>query len=557
MIYIYNKLKKSIWEIKRFGGFFFRTAEEFCHSRQSRENARYIRYYRHLDVDPKCILYEVSCGQTMLGNPYDLFQKLLKDPEYDGFRHIWVLNSLHRHKDDIAGYSEQKNVDFIEYRSRDYLKALCTAKYLVNDASFPLFFIRKPDQVYIKNEDDMRNGKAVVSIGTTKKSILFYCGVMRTNGISSALINLLKIIDYDRFDVYVVVAELADFESVFLSRIDPRVRLITHKGGVNGTFWDEIRRRILNAYGRRGLGYKICPDNLYAEEAKRWVEGAVYDYVIDYDGYVIDEAIQVSKIPGTTHCIWLHNDMEAEKKLKYPDLENLFSIYPLYDRIVSCSETVMELNRKNIANTDTYRRYAFCPNAIDAEQIQVLSMEESPYPVEATESDSKIIHFITIGRFSPEKNHINLIYAFREFLDLGYDADLYILGDGPLRQKMEELIQKLDLGGHVILTGNIENPYAIMRKSDCFILPSLHEGQPIVILEARVLRLPILMTEFSTAKDSMIPNGQYIIGSSVTGILDGLIAYARGQVPADDSFNSDDYNKEVYQRFLDAINASM
>ena len=65
----------------------------------------------------------------------------------------------------------------------------------------------------------------------------------------------------------------------------------------------------------------------------------------------------------------------------------------------------------------------------------------------------------------------------------------------------------------MILTGNVKNPFAIMKRCDCFILPSLHEGQPMVLLEARECGLPIIVSKFSTVKDSLYPKGQLVIGN--------------------------------------------
>ena len=74
-----------------------------------------------------------------------------------------------------------------------------------------------------------------------------------------------------------------------------------------------------------------------------------------------------------------------------------------------------------------------------------------------------------------------------------------------------------------------------------------------VILEARTLGLPIIMSNFSSAKGSMIPNGQYIIGTSESEILKGLEAFAQGEVPSEYEFDADRYNEEAYNEFLAAI----
>ena len=93
----------------------------------------------------------------------------------------------------------------------------------------------------------------------------------------------------------------------------------------------------------------------------------------------------------------------------------------------------------------------------------------------------------------------------------------------------------------------------MMKRCDCFILPSLHEGQPVVILEARVLKKPIIVSDFSSVVDSLRPDGQYLIHKDVDSILDGLRAFVRGDVPVDTAFDINVYNQEALDEFLCAV----
>ena len=88
---------------------------------------------------------------------------------------------------------------------------------------------------------------------------------------------------------------------------------------------------------------------------------------------------------------------------------------------------------------------------------------------------------------------------------------IYILGDGPLKGKLSKLIRELGLDGRVILAGNVKNPFAVMKHCDCFVLPSLHEGQPMVIHEARAMHMPIILSDFDSVSGVSIENGQYQI----------------------------------------------
>ena len=272
----------------------------------------------------------------------------------------------------------------------------------------------------------------------------------------------------------------------------------------------------------------------------------------------------------------------------------------------------MKVNRRNLATPETYSKFVYAKNVLDYERVLTLAQEghvvriderksffmatddrgitkrgcivaleppnlgeivengicyqitDSVYPYAATKAatlvpcktggnEADVLRFIAIGRLSPEKNYNNLIDAFHKFCGMGYNAMLYILGDGPKKRELEKKISLFGMSSRIILMGNVPNPFGLMRNCDCFILPSLHEGQPMVILEARVMKKPIIMTEFSSADGSMLPNGQYIVEKTADGICKGLIAFANGEVPCDYCFDGQEYNEEAYNEFLCAI----
>jgi len=100
----------------------------------------------------------------------------------------------------------------------------------------------------------------------------------------------------------------------------------------------------------------------------------------------------------------------------------------------------------------------------------------------------------------------------------------------------------------VILTGNISNPFAYMKRCQCFILPSLHEGQPIVLLEARTLQMPLIIGKFSSVSDSVMENGQLLIDTDEESIYQGMKEFMLGNVPSY-SFSPERYNEEAYGDF--------
>jgi glycosyltransferase involved in cell wall biosynthesis len=158
-----------------------------------------------------------------------------------------------------------------------------------------------------------------------------------------------------------------------------------------------------------------------------------------------------------------------------------------------------------------------------------------------------------MGRLSMEKNHLAMIEAFKRLYDENQNVRLHILGEGPLKDEEERLIKKYSLQNKVRLTGNLSNPFAYIKHCDCYLMPSLHEGQPMAILEARMMKMPIIVSDFSTIKDSLYENGQLLIKKDVDSIYEGMKAFIEGKVPNEFVFKVEEYNQLAMKEFLNNL----
>ncbi|MBL1230698.1 CDP-glycerol glycerophosphotransferase family protein [Enterococcus sp. BWB1-3] len=122
------------------------------------------------------------------------------------------------------------------------------------------------------------------------------------------------------------------------------------------------------------------------------------------------------------------------------------------------------------------------------------------------------VNYVMMGRFSPEKNHSGLIEAFSNICKNIPEAKLYLLGEGVLFSAIEKEVVSMDLAERVVFLGQVDNPFPILRLMDVFILPSLYEGQPMVLLESLALGLKVVATN--------IPQNAYVLGEGSTyGLL--------------------------------------
>ncbi len=167
------------------------------------------------------------------------------------------------------------------------------------------------------------------------------------------------------------------------------------------------------------------------------------------------------------------------------------------------------------------------------------------------EPSNENYNFVTMGRLSPEKGQDNLIKAFAKF-NQGYrNSKLYILGEGPLRKDLSDLIQELNLEEDVFLVGQVDNPFYIMDKCNCFVLSSHYEGQPMVLLEAMTLGMHIIATDI-VANRTVLEQGRYglLVENSIEGLEKGLNQIAKNELDYQpDKFVPDEYNKRAMSTF--------
>jgi glycosyltransferase involved in cell wall biosynthesis len=135
---------------------------------------------------------------------------------------------------------------------------------------------------------------------------------------------------------------------------------------------------------------------------------------------------------------------------------------------------------------------------------------------------------ISIGTLKKQKNHLLLLDAFAD-LAVELDAGLVILGEGPMRPRLERRICELSLQDRVRLPGFDPKPELWLRVADLFVLSSDYEGFANVIPESLACGLPVVSTACPYGPDEILVHGKHGIlvsvgnkESLVNGIREGL-----------------------------------
>lgn len=393
-----------------------------------------------------------------------------------------------------------------------------------------------------------------------KEKILVYGSDLRGNGVTSSLLSLLDYINYKKYDVtLLVVLNREGTNREKICAVHPKVRVITRFGAPNGTPQEQERYE-------KALEQGIPADAAEREALRQYMEREFhrmfgrtdFDHLIEFTGYSPHYGMLFAAVKNGRKYIWQHNDLGRETKRETKTgvslkrtLGTVFSLYPYYDKIVACSQSVRNLNRRSLVNEATKDKFVYVRNSFSADRVR----RDAEVPYDQIEEyrqfqrpEKECMVYANMGRLSPEKNQKNLIEAFRKLHEEYRDTKLYILGDGPLKEELETLVREYHLEQDVILTGNLPNPFALLKECGCFVLPSLYEGQPMSILEVRVLGLPIIISDFETRTDVCMPDGQLVVKQDLESIYQGMKQVYQNR-ECSYRFKPERYNKKVYREF--------
>nr|WP_312326955.1 CDP-glycerol glycerophosphotransferase family protein [Acinetobacter oleivorans] len=422
---------------------------------------------------------------------------------------------------------------------------------LYDDGKAALRVIDKIISLLTCNVNNLQN----TLVTKKNKSFLFYSGPFMRNGITTSFINLANNLVKDGHIVTVAV------DPGSISNHDERLELISKLGsGVNiigrvGPMTFNIEERFLHSERNRDYtleNKEMCKlwERSWSMEYIRLFGNAKFDCVVNFEGYSNFWASLFSAQEKLIKVIFQHNDMHGEMSQKYPYLKATFNSYNRYDRVVSVSKETMELNRLNLSrqfNTDA-SKFIFSENLLNLDTIFTLSQES----IDIQDKDIFLgpgLVFITIGRLSIEKDHTKLLHAFRRVVDHSKSAKLIILGDGPLRSDLTRLRSELKLQESVFILGHRSNPYPYLFNSNCFVLSSNHEGQPMTLLEALTLDKDVIATSIAGNNSVLALINESGVDNTIDGLSNGLIDYIdkrKNQI----KFNYKEYQNNAIEKFL-------
>ena len=229
-----------------------------------------------------------------------------------------------------------------------------------------------------------------------------------------------------------------------------------------------------------------------------------------------------SKNKSAKKIAWVHNDITKvfgngmKAKLKKQIDKNLYS---KYDKIVFVSRDNQE-KFEEVYNLDVPKEVIY--NYIDINSVIEKSNEKMDI-----EFDENEINIVTVSRLVEQKAIDRLIEVHALLMQSGLKHKIYVIGDGPEKAKLEQLIKDKNVGDTFKLVGKKENPYPYIKKASFFALLSYFEGYPMVLLEAQILKKHIIITNTAARETLRNYKNAMIVENDEEDIFIGLCKYIK------------------------------
>lgn len=361
-----------------------------------------------------------------------------------------------------------------------------------------------------------------------KKKILITSFDLAIGGVERSLIGLLNQIDYNKYDVDLL---LFKHEGEFLSFIPDGPILLPEEPSYT-TFRKSIHQIMKDGFYPIAISRIIAKyAGLFHGKVKK-VEEPGYlsiQYGWEFSNRLLPKLNKEYDV--AIGFLWPHHfigdKVKAKKKIGWihTDYSNIYvnkkiekKMWGKIDEIVVVSEECSQTFLNNFP--DFKEKTRVIENILSPDFVREQAMVE--IPKEIIKLPGKTI-LVTVGRLTHAKGLDEAVRACKELLMEGFDIEWYVIGYGPLENELKNLIKELGVDKHFILLGKKTNPYPYIKSCDIYVQPSRYEGKAVTIREAQVLGKPVVLTNFPTAKSQAV-NGfdALITDCGQDGIVEGL-----------------------------------
>lgn len=385
------------------------------------------------------------------------------------------------------------------------------------------------------------------------KNVLIVMPTLYNGGAERSLVNLLNELPKDKYNIDILLFKRS---GMFLKQV-PKEFTVLETPKDLGRMYGPLKKtgvllpwRILgnviakamtkNSRAMRGFRWKYFYGPTIKEFDKK------YDVALAYISgeilYYVDEKVKADK-----KIVWIHNDYRQAmhpRKYDYKHLKNM-------DSIVSISDECVDIFK------DEFPEFADKTYMIEniTSSVALEKQAQDFYPTEFTE---EYFNILSIGRLHEQKGFDMAIKAAHIMKDQNLKFKWFVLGSGDLEAELKAQIKAEDVEDCFILAGTRENPYAYIKNCDLFVQPSRYEGKSVVIDETKILKKPIVVTNYPTVKDQIMDGKEgMIVDMTPEGIAQGILKmYNSNDLRQEfvDYLSSQEYgNQEEVKKYVELI----
>ena len=346
------------------------------------------------------------------------------------------------------------------------------------------------------------------------KKVLFVINTLGGAGAEKALLELLRKFTPDQYeiDLYVLL-EQGELISQVPEYVNVLNRKYTAESVLSTEGKKELNRKVFKRLFIHGALFKNIPYLIRNTAAmirrKKIYADKLLWRVMSDSGMKLDKNYDMAVAyleGGSTYFV--HDHVRAEKKFTFLHVDYQYAGYSReldrdcyldFDRIFTVSGEVKTIFDRVYPECKD-RTFVF-HNLIDREKIR--KKAELPGGFSDTYDGKRIL---TVGRLTAQKAYEVAVDAMKLLKDEGIKARWYVLGEGELRNKLQQKIDNFGLKEDFLLLGAVENPYPYYKQCDLYVHATRFEGKSIAIQEAQVLGCALLVSDCSGNREQ-VENG--------------------------------------------------
>lgn len=316
-----------------------------------------------------------------------------------------------------------------------------------------------------------------------KKKLLFINGHLNAGGVEKSLVDVLRNLDYDRFEVDLLLLEgLGDYAHLLPKQVRVIARPLHNTyGSLTGALMRCIRER--DWFGLRMRLIFLCM-KLFGQRYIRLAKGLLpgdrhYDCVIGFRPGICTQIAAFAADADRRITWWHHGEINVSR-------QGYAEAALACDAVAVVSDACRAMLAQEFPELQD--RLVTVPNMLDVQDILERAGAHTPY------SDRSVWHIVSVGRLAPEKHFQNIVHAAARLKERKIRFCWHLVGDGPERSTLEALAREQHVADCLLFEGSQSNPYPYFRHADLFVHPSYVESFGIVVLEAMSMGVPCVVT---------------------------------------------------------------